>query len=284
MKFLNEFISCLCLSVSILGFSQTSLNDYKYVSVPENYNFLKQKDQYQLNSLSVFLFEKNNFTVLNSLKNYPSDLAQNSCLLLNSDVIKINGFFKTKLQLVLTDCRDNIVFSSEIGQSKLKDYKKAFQEALRNAFVSISDLNYAYSGSATSAKPLLLPVIAAETYETQTLQLTAPLVPEPPIIASNSNPELESILVSPTPVAVPPFRSTENSEVLSGLIVKVTVFGFDFIDNINKKVKYSAQATMFKNVYIIEGQSGIIYKRGAAWVREYYEQNKTIIETLNTLP
>ena len=47
---------------------------------------------------------------------------------------------------------------------------------------------------------------------------------------------------------------------------------------------YSVQATMFENVYIIETQSGIIYKRGNSWFREYYEQNKTIIETLKILP
>ena len=131
----------LCLLISFSSFSQTSVNEYKYVYVPDNYSFLKGNDQYQLNSLTVFLFEKNNFTVFNSLKNYPSDLATNSCLLLKSDLIKIKGFFKTKLQLVLTDCRDNIVFSSEIGQSKLKDFKKSFQEALRNTFVSVTELN-----------------------------------------------------------------------------------------------------------------------------------------------
>ena len=244
---------CLFILTLIINFNSeaqtSSLNDYKYVSVPENFSFLKSKDQYQLNSLTIFLFEKNNFSVLNSLKNYPSDLAQNSCLLLKSDVIRVKGFLKTKLQLVLTDCRDNVVYSSEIGQSKLKDYKKAFQQALRNAFVSVSELKYAYNGSFSPAKPLLPPIV----------------VPSPPLV-------------------VPPVTTVENPEVLLGLIIKSTNSGFNFIDNTTKKVRYSAQATMFENVFIIEGQSGIMYKRGAAWVREYYEQNKTIIETLNTLP
>ena len=267
---------CLFIVTLIITFNsdaQTStLNDYKYVSVPENFSFLKSKDQYQLNSLTVFLFEKNNFKVLNSLKNYPSDLAQNSCLLLKSDVIRVKGFLKTKLQLVLTDCRDNVVYSSEIGQSKLKDYKKAFQEALRNAFVSVSELNYAYSGSFSPAKPPLPLVVVNETKESKTPKSTSPLVPDPPIV------------VPSPPLVVPTVNTVEDPEVLSGLIIKSTNSGFDFIDNTTKKVRYSAQATMFENVFIIEGQSGIMYKRGAAWVREYYEQNKTIIETLKILP
>lgn len=147
MKSLSPFLFCLFFTASLLSFSQTSINDFKYVSVPESYSFLKSKDQYQLNSLTIFLFEKNNFKVLNSFQNYPSDLSQNSCLLLKSDVISIKGFLKTKLQLVLTDCKENIVFSSEIGKSKLKDFKKAFQQALRNVFTSVGDLNYTYSGA-----------------------------------------------------------------------------------------------------------------------------------------
>ena len=185
MKFLNQFIMYLCLLISFSSFSQTSVNEYKYVSVPDNYSFLKGNDQYQLNSLTVFLFEKNNFTVLNSLKNYPSDLATNSCLLLKSDLIKIKGFFKTKLQLVLTDCHDNIVFSSEIGQSKLKDFKKSFQEALRNTFVSVTELNYGYSGSITSPKPPLTSVVEKGTIEGKTPNTPAPLAPEPQIVAQN---------------------------------------------------------------------------------------------------
>ena len=113
MKLTHQTFICLFFLISLFSFSQESINTFKYVSVPENYSFLKSKDQYQLNSLTIFLFEKNNFTVLNSLQNYPSDLAQNKCLLLNSDIIKIKGVFKTKLQLILTDCREDIIFTSE---------------------------------------------------------------------------------------------------------------------------------------------------------------------------
>ena len=45
-------------------FSQTNLNDYKYVIVPNSFDFLKYEDQYQLNSLTKFLFNKNGFTAI----------------------------------------------------------------------------------------------------------------------------------------------------------------------------------------------------------------------------
>ena len=269
MKFTNQTFICLFFLVSSLSYSQESINNYKYVSVPENYSFLKSKDQYQLNSLTIFLFEKNNFTVLNSLQNYPSDLAQNKCLLLNSDIIKIKGVFKTKLQLILTDCRENIIFTSDIGQSKLKDFKKAYQEALRNAFISVASLNYDYSGSLNSPKPPLPPVIDKGTKERKPPKPYAPKL---------------QIEVQPKLTTTVPNSDTENKKTILGLIIKPTISGYDFIDNTTKKVMYSVRATMFENVYIIEAQSGIIYKRGNSWVREYYQQNKTIIEALNTLP
>jgi hypothetical protein len=269
MKLKNQTFICLFFLISLFSFSQESINTFKYVSVPENYSFLKSKDQYQLNSLTIFLFEKNNFTVLNSLQNYPSDLAQNKCLLLNSDIIKIKGVFKTKLQLILTDCRENIIFTSEIGQSKLKDFKKAYQEALRNAFISVASLNYDYSGSLNSPKPPLPPVIDKGTNERK------PPKPYAPKLQIEAQPKLTTTV---------PNSDTENKKAILGLIIKPTISGYDFIDNTTKKVMYSVQATMFENVYIIEAQSGIIYKRGNSWVREYYQQNKTIIEALNTLP
>ena len=281
----NFILFLLAIGVSINLQAQTSINDFKYVSVPESYSFLKLKDQYKLNSLTIFLFEKNKFTVLNSFQNYPSDLAQNRCLLLKSDVISKKGFLKTKLQLVLTDCRDNIVFSSEIGQSKLKEYEKAFQEALRGAFVSVGDLNYTYSGAIPYSTTTSPAIVASETRENQVLSSPVSLAPEAPTspITDIEVKAAAAIVPSTPPVIVPKISSDENAAV-SGLIIKPTNSGFDFVDNITKKVMYSAQATLFENVYIIEGQSGIMYKRGSAWVREYYEQNKTIIEALNVRP
>ena len=281
----NFILFLLAIGVSINLQAQTSINDFKYVSVPESYSFLKLKDQYKLNSLTIFLFEKNKFTVLNSFQNYPSDLAQNRCLLLKSDVISKKGFLKTKLQLVLTDCRDNIVFSSEIGQSKLKEYEKAFQEALRGAFVSVGDLNYTYNGAIPYSTTTSPAIVAGETRENQVLSSPVSLAPEAPTspITDIEVKAAAAIVPSTPPVIVPKISSDENAAV-SGLIIKPTNSGFDFVDNITKKVMYSAQATLFENVYIIEGQSGIMYKRGSAWVREYYEQNKTIIEALNVRP
>ncbi|HCL07258.1 MAG TPA: hypothetical protein DHV91_00685, partial [Flavobacteriaceae bacterium] len=83
MKNLLNIIITLFIIFQASLEAQTDLNQYKYVSVPDRFDFLKTSDQYQLSSLTQFLLTKKGFTVLESIENYPSDLAANSCLLLD---------------------------------------------------------------------------------------------------------------------------------------------------------------------------------------------------------
>ncbi len=132
-------ISALLITcfITISAFSQTNLNNYKYVIVPSKYDFLKDKDQYQLNSLTAFLFNKYGFQALMEGSVYPEDLLNNRCLALKSDLIKDSSMFKTKLAVELKNCNDQVVFTSQFGESREKEYDKAYTEALRNAFESI---------------------------------------------------------------------------------------------------------------------------------------------------
>lgn len=259
----KTYLFLLVLTATMSSWAQLSINNYKYISVPDKFDFLKSKDQYQLNSLTEFLLKKNEFTVLNKSDNYPMDLAQNNCLLLSANVVKIKGLLATKLQLILTDCRDKVVFSSEIGKSKLKDYQKAYHEALRNVF-ALSEFNYAY----VEANP-------TDVLPTPTPPQTLEVMPIEPAseISSKVIEEKEEVKEKEETVAI--------VELVSYLIIKQTNSGYDFLDSTSKTVKYSVHATLFENVYIIDGEEGIIYKRGQSWVRESIENGKTTIEALN---
>lgn len=138
----------LIFSFSVL-FAQKNINSYKYILVPKQFEFQKSADQYQLNSLTKFLFEKSGFKALFSDENFPADLAGNSCLGLKAKVNNASGMFSTKMNLELTDCYNQVVFATKEGKSKEKDYKTAYHEALRMAFADIENLKYAYDGSIT---------------------------------------------------------------------------------------------------------------------------------------
>ena len=118
------------------GLAQKDLSDYDYVVVPKLYEFLFEEDQHQLNSLTKFLFNKYGFNA------YFEDELPNvtRCDGLRAEVIGKPGFIYTKIQVVLKDCYGSELFRSEEGRSKLKEYKKAYHQAMRQAFESIEVL------------------------------------------------------------------------------------------------------------------------------------------------
>jgi len=144
------FSLILVFSTAVL-FAQKDINSYKYIIVPNQYEFQKSEDQYQLNSLTKFLFEKQGFSVLLSNESFPEDLARNPCLALKAVLKNNSGMLSTKLNMDLLDCFNAVVFSTDEGKSKIKDYKKAYQEAIRNTFVGIEALNYEYDGTVISS-------------------------------------------------------------------------------------------------------------------------------------
>ena len=102
------------------------------VVVPNKFAFLKSDNEYQLNILTKFLIEKQGFKAYME-NEVPSELLNTPCNLLKADVKNESNMMTSKLRLVLTDCANKEVFSSEVGKSREKEYKKSYQEALRNA-------------------------------------------------------------------------------------------------------------------------------------------------------
>lgn len=145
-RFLSTFCIVFLFSFSTL-FAQSTINSYKYILVPSQYEFQKEADQYQINSLTKFLFTKNGFTVLSSDESYPQDLALNPCIGLKGVVRNASSMLTIKVIIDLVDCHNNIVYSTTEGRSKTKDYKRGYNEAIRSAFVGIESLDYKYDGS-----------------------------------------------------------------------------------------------------------------------------------------
>ena len=130
-----------------IGYAQTpQVNDYKYVIVPISYQWAKEIDKYQINSLTTFLFKKYGFDAYTLGETLPADLNKNSCNTLTADVEEDSNFVRTKLKVTLKDCDGEVIFVSQQGDSKSKDFKKAYHEALRDAFLSIAELEYTYTG------------------------------------------------------------------------------------------------------------------------------------------
>ena len=134
----------LCLLIFFAGLSSTlfsqntNLNDYSYIIVPAKFDFLLEEDQFQINSMTKFYLTKNGFNAFFNTE-VPDNVRR--CDGLWADVIKSSGLVYTKLEVVIKDCKGNELFRSQEGKSKFKYYQKAYQDALRKAFISFQTLN-----------------------------------------------------------------------------------------------------------------------------------------------
>jgi hypothetical protein len=158
----------IALLTSVIGFSQT-VNDYKAVIVPLRYDFLKSENQYRMSTMTKANLNKAGFQAFYGNEELPAGFAER-CDLLYVDVKKDNGFLVTKLFVEFKDCYGKVIYTSEIGKSKEKDYEAAYRECLDLAFVSINALHYKYSGKTagvaktnTIAAPVTTSVVAATT-------------------------------------------------------------------------------------------------------------------------
>src|SRR5690606_11029655 len=114
-KYILLIISVVLLSTTTI-FSQESINNYKYIIIPTKYEFLKSEDQYQVNSLTKFLFNKHGFTAFMANEEFPEDLKTNRCLALYADVVEQKAFLKTRLQIDLKNCDNKLIQSSKVGE------------------------------------------------------------------------------------------------------------------------------------------------------------------------
>ena len=264
-------------------FAQKSINNYKYIIVPTTYSFLSTQDKYQLNSLSKFLFNKYGFTAFFNDEELPQDLKDNSCLALYSDVIDDKGLFKTKLRIDLKDCAGIIVISSKVGETREKDFAKAYNLALRDAFKTFQEIDYKYEPSKMDSSVKVEPIkiespvvkekeienldnttkpIIEETIEVAAVATTAKMVTnEPEMKADEANIEL--------------IDKTKNI-----LYAQPIENGYQVVDTTPKIVMILLK-TAQSNVFIVKDQDAIVYKEEGSWFLSKNNGNKVSIEALN---
>jgi len=284
MKLKYLLIVVLILSSSVI-IGQRSLNEYKYVIVPNRFDFLKYDDQYQLNSLTKFLYKKEGFKTLYGGDVRPEELFNNSCLGLTTRVNNNSGMLNTKLVIELLNCRNEIVFTSAEGRSKVKDYKKGYHEALRRAFKSITELNYRYEFD----KELIVAetqvdkekvTISEEVKELVALKESIEVAKTIEIKTEDKvsdNKEKQKVENVKNEVVVKELTEIEASTNL--LYAQANSYGFQLVDS-TPKVVYILLKTSRDDVYILKNKNGILFKKDNQWIVEYYEMNELVERVL----
>lgn len=254
-------------------FSQTNLNNYKYIIVPYKFDFLKEKNQYQINELAKFLFNKHGFNAIMEGEAYPEDLLNNRCLALRSDVLKESGMFKTKLKVELKDCNDRVVYVSQLGESREKEYKKAYNLALRETFEYLGELNYSYKESKEIAA-LASPSSSAKAETNQVSQEIKELKAEIESLKKKKEevkqvvnvkePEPKQVV---NPKVVKEIKETSNKKVDTSdiLYAQPITNGFQLVDMTPKRVMILLK-TGKADLFIVKGREAVVYKESGKWM------------------
>lgn len=262
-------IIVLFLSIQSLSFSQEEVNNYKYVVVPNQFNFLNEPDKYQLNSLLTFLFDKYGYTAFMKGNDLPVDLRQNPCLGLIAELDEVKGgFLKTKVQISLLDCNDQVVYKSQIGESRIKDFSKAYHAAVRQAFETFQNFDYDYepleemvSSSVvhTNKSPVDEVKAAAEIEKLKKLEPQESNTGDDSKLIGVFDKGLETNSVKP--------QGTIASLLNKPLYVQPMDNGLQIVDTEPKKVMFLLK-TSLTDVYNVEGKDALVYKKNGQWIYE----------------
>ncbi len=275
----NKYIFALLTFFAIMLLpAQNSLNDYKYVIVPNQFEFQREVDQYRLNSLSKFLFEKNGFIALKEGDALPKELVENGCLSLNADVLNNSGLFKTKLKIQLKNCRGEVMYTSEVGTSRAKKFVVAYNEALRAAFKHMGALNYKYLPNDKITGLTSLNVEGGEKdEEIEKLKKEIQSLKEKKEEVVEVVKEDKEVLEEEGVEQQQPKIRKEATKVL---YAQPTNNGYQLVDT-TPKVIHTIYASGKKDIYMVKGIDALIYKIDGVWTIAEQKEKGLEVKTLN---
>lgn len=265
----------------VAGYSQNTINNYKYVIVPKKFDFLSSADEYDLNTVTKYLLEAKGFTVFYNNDNLPPALVSNRCSALTAEITQRKALFSTNLTLTLKDCFGNTIYKGKEGRSWEKEFPVAYNEALKNAFTTLNALPYKYD-STQAAQPQQATAstqLPAAAPGTQTAPATALVQPTPPIPAPAPGSP------APTPVIPAPTPATGTAPAAAGatLYAQPTSNGYQLIDTTPKKVMTLLKTSM-QDCYLTDNgagaPNGMVFKKDGEWLFEYYKEGTLISQKL----
>ncbi|RXR17842.1 hypothetical protein EQG63_10180 [Flavobacterium amnicola] len=134
------------LFISVIGIAQPSLNDYNTAIIPAKFEFQKEDNQYRINSTIKAFLKQKGFEVYLSSDVLPEGFMDYNCNKVFVNAVEESTMFKTALKLEFKDCRNNVLFATDFGETREKEYGKAYNEVLLIALKSFDKAKYKYSG------------------------------------------------------------------------------------------------------------------------------------------
>ena len=227
------------------------------------------------------MFKKVGFESFIEGESMPEDLKYNFCLALRAE-IETSGLIKTKSIIKLVDCNRDVIFSSREGVSKEKEFKKAYNLSIRDAFKSFETINYEYvpndkyKKSQTSSEEEEITKLKAEIKElkkNESVPVATDVLMEEKALINNPDTKEEIIEEATSEVKKLEEDVSKNNEALTANKISN---GYELFAH-NSSISMTIFDSGVKNVFIVKGKDAIVYKKDDIWI--YSETNEANLVT-----
>ena len=158
---------------------------------------------------------------------------------LSASVKDDSSMLRIKVLIEIKDCYGKTLYTSEKGLSKLKDYKRGYQEAIKKAFETMSDFEYSYSPN----NKINIEAPVAATSATAIIKTTNS-------VAKTNDSLVKSEIVS----------NNSNIDSIQVLYAQPKESGFQLI-NTKPEVVFTILKTSKQDYYIIKNKNGLYIKK-----------------------
>jgi len=245
---MKKLILALVLFVVGTSWAQ-SLNQYRYVVIPNRFELQSDPNQYRLNTITKKYLTEAGFDAVHETL-MTDEQVNHRCDNLFIDIVKVKSLLTIRVKVLFRDCRNTVVFESKEGSSKEKSYEKGYQEALSKAFESIKDLHYTYTGK--QDETITQPQSTAVSTPVEKVAVKQPAVTEAtPVMAAKSAYTVESL-----------------------------ASGYLIIDAETSRIVLKILRTSDPKVFTAsrKDDSGVFLNKNGKWFFEYYRDGKLYSE------
>lgn len=260
--------------------AQEALSAYKYVIVPTQFDGFRKENQYQTSTLIKYLLVERGLNAVYE-DDLPLDLYQDKCLGVKALLVNESGTFTTKAHIQFQDCQLQEVYRTKTGSSKIKDFKGAFQEVIRESMSSLNNFNYTYTPKeeeetvTVSFKDDVKSLAEAADQVNVEKEFSAEEISKKEAPTKELLPQKEIVEIQPGSV---PSKNIE--EDLTWYAQEIPN-GFQLVDR-SPKVRLKLYRTQQEGVYLAEGESlnGVVYSEGGIWYLDYYKEDQLVHKAL----
>ncbi|EKT4544228.1 hypothetical protein JE945_000263 [Flavobacterium psychrophilum] len=252
---MKKYFSTLVFAlISSVTYSQSSLNDYEMAIIPSKFEFQKEDNQYRISSTIKAFLKQKGFEAYVSTDVLPEGFLDYNCNKIFVNVLEENTLFSTRIKIEFKNCKQLVLFTTDLGESREKELGKGYNQALLLALKSFDKARYKFSGKTYYDEE------AQEKIKSRDVHSISSEVTK--ITKSEKGVTYEKV-------------TKQDALVTSEVFVKV-------VNQANQQ-ELLLYKTSREGIYLCNqnGKNGVVFAKDEVWFFEYLENEKLISEKLD---